>query len=149
MRTNQPGFRPELDVSRGVQRPIASITLDVDPDPELVRLARLVVSGIASVTPMGLEDVEDCRAAVDEMCSTLLEVGVADAPMHLELRSDGTVLEVSGRLPIVPGAEIDEVRRELSEMILDAVTDEHRLDLDDGLGEFAFSRAVRAGGGSG
>lgn len=135
-------------MSRGVERPIASITLDVDPDPELVRLARLVVSGIASVTPMGLEDVEDCRAAVDEMCSTLLEVGVTDAPMHLELRSDGAVLEVSGRLPIVPGAEIDEVRRELSEMILDAVTDDHRLDLDDGLGEFAFRRAVRGGGGS-
>ena len=116
------------------------IQLDVAPDPELVRLARLVVSGIASVTSMGLEQVEDCRAAVDEMCSTLIEAGAPDATMHLELSTDGETLEVSGRLRMQSGRAVDEVRRELSEMILSAVTDHHELDLSGDEGRFRFTK---------
>lgn len=123
---------------------IARVHLEVPPDPELVRLARLVVSGVASVTTMGLEEVEDCRAAVDEMCSTLIEVAAPGATMRVELVSDGTTLEVTGSLPVEPGHAIDEVRRELSEMILAVVTDHHELRLSDGEGWFRFTRRARA-----
>ena len=126
--------------------PLACIQLDLAPDPELVRLVRLVVSGLASVTPMGLEEVEDCRAAVDELCSTLLEVARPGATLHLELSTDGTGLEVAGGLDIDPARRIDEVRRELSEMILTAVTDEHEVELSGERGSFRFTRGPGSGG---
>ncbi|QGG95584.1 ATP-binding protein [Actinomarinicola tropica] len=122
-------------------RPIACVTLELDPDPELLRLARLVVSGVASITPMGLDEVEDCRAAIDELCSTLLEVGRADATMCLELRTDGRSIHAEGEMSTESEPAIDEVRRELSEMILSAVTDRHELDISGGRGRFSFDRS--------
>lgn len=133
-------------MSEPTSQPLACIQLDLAPDPELVRLVRLVVSGIASITPMGLEEVEDCRAAVDEMCSTLLEVARPGAQLHLELSTDGTRLEVAGELEIDPERTIDEVRSELSEMILSAVTDEHEVELAGARGSFRFSRGPGTGG---
>jgi hypothetical protein len=130
-------------------RPVACIRMDLDPDPELVRLVRLVVSGIASITPMGLEEVEDCRAAVDEMCSTLLEVGQRDALVHLELSTDGTTVEVAGEMAVDPDHVVDEVRRELSEMILSAVTHRHEVDLSGAQGTFRFERGPGPAGRSG
>lgn len=127
-------------------RPIACVTLELDPDPELLRLARLVTSGVASMTPMGLDEVEDCRAAVDELCSTLLEVGARQAVLRLELRTDGRALHATGEMPRAPEAAIDPVRNELSEMILDAVTDHHEVDLDGTRGRFAFDRSPVATG---
>lgn len=122
-------------------RPIASVTLELDPDPELLRLARLIVSGVASITPMGLDEVEDCRAAVDELCSTLLEVARPDATVRLELRTDGSSIHACGETATQEGAAIDEVRRELSEMILSAVTDHHELVLNGASGRFSFDRS--------
>lgn len=126
-------------------RPLACIRLELQPDPELVRLVRLVVSGIASITPMELEEVEDCRAAVDEMCSTLLEVGRDGAILHLELTTDGTAVEVAGEMAIDPERSVDDVRRELSELILGAVTHDHHVDLTGEIGRFRFVRGPGRG----
>ena len=40
-----------------------------------MRLARLMASGVASTCGLPLEEVEDFRIAVDELCSTLIEMG--------------------------------------------------------------------------
>jgi hypothetical protein len=47
---------------------------------------------------------------------------------------------VSGRLLMESGRAVDEVRRELSEMILSAVTDHHELDLSGAEGRFRFTK---------
>ncbi|MBK5224657.1 MAG: hypothetical protein JJE52_17635 [Acidimicrobiia bacterium] len=127
---------------------IACVKVDLIPDPELVRLARLVVSGVASVAAMGLEEVEDCRAAVDEMCSSLLECGSDDGDLHLEFTSDGHLVEVTGQMALGRDVQLDPIRQELSGMILDAVTDEHDLTFTGGVGRFRFVKVAASRGAS-
>jgi serine/threonine-protein kinase RsbW len=131
----------------------ARLHLEMRPDRELVQLARLVVSGVATASHMDLEAVEDCRAAVDEMCSSLIERAAPDARLHLDIVTDGATLEVTGGISVAGSAGPDEVRQEISDMILDAVTDEHDLQVDEvaGRATFRFMRATRGhrGGESG
>lgn len=116
----------------------ARLHLEMGSQRELVQLARLVVSGMATASHMDLEAVEDCRAAVDELCSSLIEQARPDALLHLDIETDGATLEVTGSIEVESSADSDEVRQEISEMILDAVTDEHDLRVDPASGRATF-----------
>ncbi len=105
---------------------------------DLVVLARLVASVISSRVGFDIEDLEDLRLAVGELC--LLALQGSDA-WHGDLRLEFTVsadsLDISctlaGAVPAVgelgsDGAEADE----LSEQILAALVDEHGREQEDG-----------------
>ena len=51
------------------------IELVLPPDKRLVRVARLVASGVATTVGFDVEEVEDLRIAVDELCTALVEGG--------------------------------------------------------------------------
>jgi hypothetical protein len=130
--------------------PAARVHMDLDPEGELVQLARLVATGVASSIGMGIDEAEDCRAAVDEMCSTLIERAAPGAVLSLDLVAErvdgiGPSISVTGRVAVAAPIQLDEVRREISEMILDAVTDTHELTVDASTGEatFGFVRSTR------
>ncbi len=130
---------------------VARIHVELDPEGELVRLARLVATGVATSIGMGIDEAEDCRAAVDEMCSSLIERAAPGAVLTLDIAATevpgvGPSVEVRGRVAVEPSSETDEVRREISEMILDAVTDSHelRVDAESGEATFVFVRSSRA-----
>lgn len=118
--------------------PVARVHLEIRSERELVQLARLVVAGVATVSHKELEEVEDCRAAIDEMCSSLVERAAPGAIVELDIVSDGHRIEVTGGIDVTTPTTTDEVRREISEMILEAVTDEHRLDIDPDTGRATF-----------
>jgi hypothetical protein len=105
---------------------------------DLVVLARLVSSAISSRAGFDIEDLEDLRLAVGELC--LLALQGSDA-RHGDLRLEFTVsteaLDISctlvGAAPAVgtlspEGVEADQ----LSEQILAALVDEHGRDQADG-----------------
>lgn len=116
------------------------VRLDLPADATLIRLARLVVSGVASTVGMLLEEVESCRAAIDELSSTLLEVGDDDAVLHLTISTDGRCLIATGEISRNPAREVDDVRSELSRMILSSVVDNHELELDPPKASFRFEK---------
>jgi hypothetical protein len=128
-----------MDVSGPV-----SVQIDLPADPTLVRLARLVVSGVASTVGMLLDEVESCRAAIDELCSTLLEVGDPGAELHLRISTDGPCLVASGEIDRSPERQVDQVRSELSRMILASVVDDHELSLEGPLATFRFEKRSQA-----
>ena len=77
---------------------------------EYIRLARLVASGLAAQVNFNLDDIEDLRIAVDELCSALVEaavpqVGVLPAA-HLQLPLLLGPVNVNARLfqtpPVLP-----------------------------------------------
>ncbi len=124
---------------------VGRVELSLPPDSRYMRLARLMASGVASTCGLPLEEVEDFRIAVDELCSTLIETGDGE-PIRLafELRSDVLVVEghtVAGRPP-----DPDEERLALSSQILDVVADGHELTHLDGRVEVSARKRVRGGG---
>jgi serine/threonine-protein kinase RsbW len=105
---------------------------------DLVVLARLVASAISTRVGFDIEELEDLRLAVGELC--LLALQGSDA-RHGDLRLEFTVSAASldigctlvGAVPGSPDADAEgDDADELSEQILAALVDEHGREQADG-----------------
>jgi serine/threonine-protein kinase RsbW len=105
---------------------------------DLVVLARLVASAISTRVGFDIEELEDLRLAVGELC--LLALAGSDA-RHGDLRLEFTVspesLDISctlgGAAPATVSRNGDgDEADELSEQILAALVDEHGREQEDG-----------------
>ena len=107
------------------------IELALPADTRLLRLVRLVASGLASTAGFDVDELDDLRIAVDEAVASLLEGGDGT---RLNLRFDvgGSEVGMSGSTPAAPGMTLDADRVELSTQILAAVCDDHELDVSGG-----------------
>jgi serine/threonine-protein kinase RsbW len=126
----------------GVDQLSSPIELSLPGDSRYMRLARLMASGVASACGLPLEEVEDFRIVVDEICATLIEAGDGE-PLTLAFRADHDTLVVEGRTRDV-GRGPNEDRLALSHQILDVVTEVHTFDQVDG--EMVFSATTRLRG---
>jgi anti-sigma regulatory factor (Ser/Thr protein kinase) len=110
-----------------------------------MRLARLMASGVATTCGLPLEEVEDFRIAVDEVCATLIEIGDG-APVRLAFELGSQTLVVTATTVASREAAIDEERLALSRQILDVVTDGHELSHTGGEASFTARKKVRSRG---
>lgn len=99
-----------------------SFDLVLPPDAELLRVVRLVASGLASLAPLDLDAVEAVRVAADELVATLIQASDGGSVTITFAIADGR-LSVEGRVPLGAGQvfELDP----LTEQILDAVATSH------------------------
>ncbi len=104
---------------------------------DLIVLARLVSSAVSARAGFDIEELEDLRLAVGELC--LLALHGSDAQhgdLCLELSVLADAIEVTATLEraapqVATEPEADESAR-LSEQILDALVDEHGRERQDG-----------------
>lgn len=107
-----------------------SLQLVLPGDPQLLRIVRLVASGLASLTELGLDAVEEVRAAADELVSTLMEAsGGGSVTLTLSLKADRLRLEASA--PLAPGTALDV--DPITDQILDKVATAHEWNQADGV----------------
>lgn len=122
------------------------VSLTVPALPEFLRTARVTASGLANRLGFDLDEVEDLRLALDEMCFALIGKGDAGSDLRLQYSLVGHALAVEGTT--LPRAEASIANPtppavapslgELSEQILRALVDDHRLWLDDDGRHFSF-----------
>jgi hypothetical protein len=104
------------------------VELRIPVAADLVVLARYAASTVASRCNFDIEEVEDLRLAVDELCVLMLH-DQTDGSLELRFTWDEAEVEVSCRYEPPPGnplagpstAQTDG----LSERILEALVDEH------------------------
>jgi hypothetical protein len=97
---------------------------------EYVRLTRLVVSGLATQASFTVDETEDLRIAVDELCSTVVDHSAEDGEILVAFRIDGSTIAMRATaVAIDDDVELDE----LSEHILRAAVDSHSLELEGDL----------------
>jgi serine/threonine-protein kinase RsbW len=116
---------------------------------DLIVLARLVTSAISARAGFDIEELEDLRLAVGELCLLTLQGSDSQhGDLHLELNVLGDAIEVICTLERAePAAEPqfdDEEVSRLSEQILDALVDEHGRESRDGSAR-AWLRKRRGG----
>ena len=121
------------------------IELSLPPDSRYMLLARLLASGVATTCGLPLEEVEDFRIAVDELCATLIEIGDGD-PVRLAFDFTADAVLVEGRTTARADGAIDEDRLSLSRQILDVVTDGHELATHNGHASFTARKVIRGSG---
>jgi hypothetical protein len=110
------------------------VELSIPVRADLVVLARLTAATVASRASFDVEEIEDLRLAVDELCVSLVGDGSGGRLSLRFVRADADV-EVSciyqaDSTPRGPAA--DSSSDGLSARILDALVDEHGRDGDDG-----------------
>jgi serine/threonine-protein kinase RsbW len=105
------------------------VRLSVPAAAEFLRLARVTAAGLASRLGFSFDEVEDLRLAIDELCFGLTGSARRDGTVHVRYVLDGDRLVVEGQADF-RDARPDEVPTlsELSEVILGALVDEHRLE---------------------
>jgi hypothetical protein len=119
------------------------LTLPVHAD--LVVLARFAAATIASRADFDVEEIEDFRLAVEELCLSVVD-GAPDGRLEIRFLRDEGQVEVacdflpSERHPDGAGAER---RNELSDLLVDALVDEHGNEVD-GAHRKAWLRKRRA-----
>ncbi len=120
--------------------PGGEIVLSLPARTTNLRIARLTASSVAADLGFGLDDTDDLRLAITELCGALLDDhSHGDDRVELRIRvEDGTVV-VEGRREPMDGEppELDPIAREL----LVVTTDEHHL----GGGGGGWSFSVRKG----
>lgn len=103
-----------------------SFDLVLPPDPELLRVVRLVASGLASFTDLGLDGVEAVRVAADELVSTLIQ-GSDGTAVTVHLSTEPDRLTIEARTTVDPSAfSVDP----LTDRILDEVATSHEFRVD-------------------
>lgn len=119
------------NVSR--QTATLSVDLSIPVQADLVVLARLTAATVAGRAGFGVEDIEDLRLAVEELCLSLVGGG-KEGRLHLTYECEGDAITVSCRYEdadVQVGARGPDAD-DLSLRILDALVDEHGHDVRDG-----------------
>ncbi|MDY7104307.1 MAG: hypothetical protein S0880_24240 [Actinomycetota bacterium] len=112
------------------------VTLQLPASTAYLRLVRLSVAGVAGEHGFSVDEIDDLRIAIDEVCSLLLDGGGGPRiDLRFEPGSDGLVIEASR--PAIDGDAADDPDGgglpDLVEMILSATVDEHSLVVHDGV----------------
>jgi len=104
------------------------ISLRFPASLEYIRLARLVASGLAAQMNFALDDIEDLRIAVDELCSALVEAAAnRTSTVTVSFRIEGQQIHMEADVPTAAsnGAYVID---DISAHILRAAVDRHELE---------------------
>jgi hypothetical protein len=106
------------------------VRLAVPAKPEFLGLARVTAAGLASRLGFTYDQVEDLRLAIDEICFGMTGSKGRDGILELHFLLGPTALVVRGEGHFAVPSPVH--LSELSEVILDALVDEH--SMNDGVG---------------
>lgn len=123
------------------------VRLTVPATPELLRLARVTASGVASRLGFSYDEVEDLRLAIDQLCFAFTGGKRRDGYilMRYVVRGDAETLEVHGKASFAASGP-EPLLNELSGAVLDALVDEHAVYKDHDHGSPSFRLVKRRSG---
>ncbi|MFP5319033.1 MAG: hypothetical protein ACLGI2_12170 [Acidimicrobiia bacterium] len=105
----------------------AEVRLAVPAQPEYLRMTRILAAGVASRVGFTLDEVDDLRIAIDELCFSLVGPSGREGTVTMCYRMLSDGLEVEGEGHFSDGGH-EPLLSPLSMQILGAVTDECHLE---------------------
>lgn len=98
--------------------------------PELWALARMTASAIAARLDFSVDQLEDLRLSIDELCTSCAVQASAASRLHLDCRSDDrSVYVICSVFPVLDASNEEDLQSlELSARILEALVDEHAIE---------------------
>jgi serine/threonine-protein kinase RsbW len=109
---------------------------------EYMRIVRLTASGIATRLGFDVDEIENLRVAVDELASTVADAA-SGGELEIRFASANGQLHIEGHVPLGTGRE--PALDALSAQILNAVSNEYELRVDNGVARFACVFKIPAG----
>ncbi|MBO0715311.1 MAG: ATP-binding protein [Acidimicrobiales bacterium] len=124
---------PDDPRASGVVALTQTAELTFSADPDLVMLARMVAAATASRAGFSIEQVEDLRLAVNELCLGLIGTHAAEGRLQVRFGWSEDIVEVMATYhprgaPSHSPARSRMTEQELSTRILDTLVDEYGLE---------------------
>ncbi len=122
--------------------PAGDVVLSIPARSTNLRIVRLAASSLAADLGFGLDDTEDLRVAVTELCGALIDDEGEGARIELRYRADGTDVVVEGAREGMEGSppSLDPIAAEL----LAVTTDSHTLAAEGGAWTFSVRKGPTA-----
>lgn len=109
------------------------IRLSFPARADLLILARLTAAAVAARAELGVDEIEDLRLAVDELCVSVMGKGEREGELTVEMTRTSGSVEISCSYAPAPGeATVLGEPPELSSRILEALVDAHSFKVEDG-----------------
>jgi anti-sigma regulatory factor (Ser/Thr protein kinase) len=107
------------------------VRLTMPATPQLLRVARLTAAGLAGRLGFSVDEIEDVKIAVDELCFALVGSKGRPGSLTLTYRLGDRELEIDGE-GTFPADGVDHAfaPSDLSAQILAAVVDDHDISRD-------------------
>jgi hypothetical protein len=116
-----------------------TLRLELSPDPRLLRILRLVASGMASLGDFDLAAVEEARVAVDELGATLISASTG-GPIALTFELTDGLLCIEAQTELRAGQELEV--DPLTDRILDVVATHHEWSTTGGVARGRVEKAA-------
>ncbi len=121
----------------GVSTEAELVELSIPAQPELLSIPRLTAAAVAARAGFDVEEVEDIRLAIEELCLAAFE-GRGPGRLHLRFALRSQNLEVGCTFDpdddrIQPDNARSEVAAGLTEQLLEALVDEHGTEVAAGV----------------
>ncbi|MCU1377939.1 MAG: putative anti-sigma regulatory factor, serine/threonine protein kinase [Acidimicrobiales bacterium] len=106
------------------------VRLTMPATPQLLRVARLTAAGLAGRLGFSVDEIEDVKIAVDELCFALVGSKGRPGSLTLTYRLGNHALIIDGEGVFTSVVGESPAPSELSAQILAAVVDEHEFTRD-------------------
>jgi serine/threonine-protein kinase RsbW len=123
---------------------VDTVTIKIPAAPAYVQVVRLVAAGLASRLKFTIDDIEDLKIAVDEVCAYLTGAQGREGDLHILFTVTDDRIEIAGTGILAPGQKIRTDLTEFSRMILDTVVDSATLDSTNGRPAFNLVKSKRS-----
>ncbi len=107
------------------------VRLEVPAAPEFLRISRIMAAGVASRVGFSLDEVEDLRIAIDEVCFSMVGPRGRAGTITLTYLLEAGQLTVDGAGHFSDGLGNEPVVSAISNQILAAVVDECELSASE------------------
>jgi serine/threonine-protein kinase RsbW len=119
------------------------VRLEVPAAPEFLRISRIMAAGVASRVGFTLDEVEDLRIAIDEVCFAMVGARGRTGTITVRYLLDDGAIAVEGTGRFSDGLGNDPVISALSKQILAAVVDECELSAGEEGPQFRLVKRLR------
>jgi hypothetical protein len=118
-----------------------TVSIHIPASPAYLQVVRLTAAGLASRLGFTLDEIEDLKIGVDELCAYLTGAQGRDGTLEIDFHVGDSELTIEGRGLLAPGQKVRTELTEFSKMILSTVVDTAALEQDDGLPRFSLSKS--------
>lgn len=118
-----------------------TVSIRIPASPAYLQVVRLIAAGLASRLGFTIDEIEDLKIAVDELCAYLTGSQGREGELAIDFRVGDGQLAIEGRGELAPGQKVRTDLTEFSKMILSTVVDSAELEGQDGSPRFALSKS--------
>lgn len=118
-----------------------TVSIEIPASPLYLQLVRLIAAGLATRLKFTLDDIEDLKIGVDELCAYLTGAQGRDGTLRISFLVHEDRIEIRGEGDFPPGVKVRTELTEFSRRILATVVDSASLLQLDQVPTFTLAKS--------